>query len=211
MNEHLKKYKDCHKGETAIFYGNGPTLNDYAGGIDGVTFGTNAIIDKQGVELDYYFVGDPGSKNGYLDKLDKYLAFKPKIKKFHRGESNKITCFIPRKEGNQGEGDEWYKIKEKRKFGFSADCSNFVGAGVSISFEVMQFILYMGFEKVVLIGHDANYKDGSFNSKDTRLQHGSAMLVQSWRDMHEFLRDKPIVVYVINPVSLKIFPEWSEK
>ena len=59
-NKQLEKFKDIHKGKSAIMFATGPTISDYEpfeGSEECIKFGLNRIYKYKNLleDLDYYF------------------------------------------------------------------------------------------------------------------------------------------------------------
>jgi hypothetical protein len=202
MNECFSEFKDKHKGQSAICFGTGQTLNKYEDKYNVVKCGSNEIIYKD-YKMDYYFLGDPGSvKRGYLSDPESYDEYKPNIAKFYRKDGTKGYRGIKSKCENAIR----YEIDGQRNGGkFNKDISEGMYAFATISLECMQFLLYTGIKRIYLVGHDCNYNTGSFKSPDFRMK--NQHILSAWQKLNGFLElEYPDVeVYSINPVSLKVF------
>jgi len=205
INEIFKKYKNKHIGETCIFYGTGPSINNFINNFDAIRVGTNEIIYKP-YFMHYYFIGDPGNKGrGYLSDPEAYDNYNPLIAKFTRKKHYKVAGFS---KGN-------YEITDRLYYDgiYYTDISQGMGCLASISMEAMQFILYAGFKRIYLVGHDCTYDHGSFWDKEQSKKIDAGQMIKAWRYMKKFIDDNypGVSVYSINPVNLDIFPEWKQQ
>jgi len=62
----------------------------------------------------------------------------------------------------------------------------------SVSFDILQLMVWMGFEKIILIGHDSSYTKGTFRQshlkKSKSFQPGPAVkLLDHWKGFHDYL------------------------
>jgi hypothetical protein len=207
-NDCFKKFKDIHKGKSAILFGTGPTLDEYKNGDRFIKIGTNEIIYKPFM-MDYYFIGDVGSeKRGYKSDPDIYNNYRPVIEKFYRKGWSKVKG-MP-----DGLDAVYYDCTSRINQGghFYKDIVKGMGVYASISMEALQFILYTGISKLYLIGHDCNYSNGSFHSEECKGQ-DSKQMINVWKKAKSFMdKEYPEVqVRIVNPVSLTIFEECKQE
>lgn len=210
LNDCFKKYKNKHKGESCIFFGTGPSVSLYKSNNNLIKIGVNEIIYNKEIELDYYFIGDPGTiEKGFNSDKETYINYNPKKAKFYREKINKKNmCVMPAEIG----GIPYEGFFERGGIDFSKDITDKLIARTSISFEVMQFLLYAGFKKIYLVGHDCDYKDGTFHSEKTKKDESpKTLLFSRWNELKKFIKKNypKTSVHIVNPISLNIFPEIS--
>ena len=62
----------------------------------------------------------------------------------------------------------------------------------SVSFDILQLMVWMGFEKIILIGHDSSYTKGTFRQSHLEKSKGfkagpSVKLLDHWKGFHDYL------------------------
>jgi len=204
FNSHLKEFKNKHIDCSAIIFATGPTINSYIpfeGSEDCIKVGLNRIYDYPEIlnKLDYYYYGshyytDPQHRNRIDDVCsnNSCVSFASAYEEgLSHGEINR---------GNVSPEDA-IKIGsipfENNLTSFTNDVSNYATLGHSIVFPPLQHILYMGVNKIYLVGCDGGFTQG-LNSGDSHLLHW-------WTEFKKFKEEYyPDVEFVsINPVSLK--------
>jgi len=203
-------YKDKHLGESAIFYGSGPTIMDFSTSADILKVGLNEQIYLD-LDLDYWFMGDtfPRNPNKFINCFDDYNEYKPKKAKFVRyqlwGERGRMplgmkhatyyTCTLG------GSPDKCL---------FSKDISKGSLVGVaSISFETLQFMLFAGIQKIYLVGHDCDYTSGTFRTEFPGQHSEGNHMLSYWKKVKIWINKNypDVEIYSVSPVALQIFPE----
>lgn len=228
----FEHFKDCHKGETAIFFGSGPTLKKFKNreDVSHVRVGVNETIYLDFL-LDYLIVGDAADPKFY-DRLDDFHKYKPNKLKL-MGRDPRKTLDVIRAVGGV-DGSLYYDTNlitraNRTEPNFAHDLANDkVARWGSISFDVIQILAWLGFKNIVLVGHDCDYTDGTFytsrkkaqnlskSGKEIPLPSGPAVgqkLVDHWGQIQKFLDDKypELTVYSYNPRALTCFPKISEE
>jgi hypothetical protein len=198
MNSCFEPYRNRYTGQTALFFGTGPSLLEWDERRTGIEFGCNEVIHRRIV--DFYFIGDPGDRErGYLSNPEAYQNYTPRIDKFFRGNSN---AHMP-----QGvKSAHYYTVTDRANrhpFQYFADITKKMGYGITISLDVMQFIVFCGFAECVLIGHDCDYSNGTFNSPKARAQGG--MIKRQWDRFEKWRVENkiPLRVLSFHPIGLK--------
>jgi|TARA_R110000787_G_scaffold127453_1_gene238889 hypothetical protein len=219
-------YKDIHKGQSAIFFGSGPTLLDFDTDRipdDMLRFGLNDQIFLD-LNLDYWFMGDsmPQVPSKFYDRAQEYNDYRPKKQKFVRICTWDLDMFIDLEaHGRVARNGQLPPIDGAKYYvadsGGNPNICLFneelsigrLKAVSSISFEVLQFILYTGVKKIYLVGHDCDYSEGTFAKimigKSQRADHYILRywkVVKRWLDEHH----PDVEIYTINPVALDAFP-----
>lgn len=198
LNECFLKYKNKHKGERGLLFGSGKSIENYKP-IDGVKVGTGKMIYSN-IPMDYLFVGDPAKGQPKTFSADKESYRNYKCKKFYRGKSNFYICNMP-----ENEDATYYKVSQRlnRPEGkLYKDITKDMGAGVSIIFEALQFILYTGISELYIIGCDCQIDKETYNVSNDILK----MLLRMWDKAKVFIENEyDIPVKVINQKGLKIF------
>ena len=218
-------YKDCHKGETAIFFGSGPTLKMFKNraDIDHTRVGVNETIYVDFL-LDYLVVGDAADPK-FFDRLNDFHKYKPKQLKL-MGRDPRKSLDVVRAVGGIN-GSLYYDCRLRGEL--AHDLTNDkVSRWGSISFDVIQIFAWMGFKNIVLVGHDCDYTDGTFYTDwekaktltkvgaEVPLPSGPTVgnkLVDHWGKVQSFLEQyyPDLSVYSHNPKALRCFPEINEK
>jgi GT2 family glycosyltransferase len=156
----LRRFKDCHAGETVVIIGNGPSLNDTDLSLlsDVQTIGVNGIFyadDRLPNPLTYYVVEDNMVVRDNLDAIRSYKAghrFFPSIYRDLIGDSDDTTYFRMNR-GFYAEESPYFCMPR-----FSVDPVQRVYAGQSVTIMNLQLAYFMGFSEVVLIGMDFSYQ-----------------------------------------------------
>lgn len=159
----IKKYKDKHKGQRCFIIGNGPSLNveDLDKLKDEITFASNRIyllFDKTKWRPNYYSMVDMKMLNNYKEdvaKLELENIFIPLRAKEH---FNKYTHNIQYMNFR-------VEIAKPSNLKFSSDISNIVYNGYTVTYALIQFAIYMGFNEINLLGVDHNYSQYRVNGK----------------------------------------------
>jgi hypothetical protein len=147
-------FKNKHKKQKCFIIGNGPSLllSDLVKLKNSITFASNSIfslIDGSDYTPTYYFCQDSVVLKNNLIKIR---------------QLNKSTKFIQPyyRELDYGTNVTFYKVYNKLyKNGtppkFSNNMKKKIYEGFSVTFTMLQFAIYMGFEEIYLIGVDFNY------------------------------------------------------
>lgn len=157
---YLKKYQGIHKGQDCFILGNGPSLRredlDKLHEIGAISMASNGIyrvFNDTRWRPDYYVIGDAMVYEKNKDMLPK-----------------EITFFMRDFYGNARENNDiiWYNsIGEKYYPGyptFSEDLMNGVYGGRTVTYDMLQIAVYMGFQNIYLIGVDFSWGE---NGKST--------------------------------------------
>lgn len=158
------KLKDSHKGERCFVIGNGPSLRaeDLELLKGEVTFASNRIFRlflQTSWRPTYYFCADNFAyrmDHEDISKIDAELKFIPVEIAFGAGEIyNDITYY--RRVLNYA-GIRGGKVVKNADFLFSEDAGELVYGGRTVTYDILQFAVYMGFSEIYLLGIDHNYK-----------------------------------------------------
>tara|TARA_B100000131_G_scaffold296694_1_gene314794 strand:+ start:644 stop:1393 length:750 start_codon:yes stop_codon:yes gene_type:complete len=220
-------YKDIHSGMSCIFYGSGPTILDFKKEKvpdDFLQFGTNDQIFL-GLDLDYWFMGDSMCQipKKFYDRFEQYNEYQPKKQKFVRycnwKDDRKIT--VPGWGSVPRSGQLPLNMKNSKYYvsdsGGNPDTCLFekeistqnMNSVASISFEVLQFILYTGVKEIFLVGHDCDYSRGTFAKiMIGREQQAGYYISRYWRIVSAWItKNYPDVkIHSVQPVALDCFP-----
>jgi hypothetical protein len=218
----FSEYKNKHSNDYAFIFGSGPSLKDY---LDSdfktseadkniIKIGCNSAL-KNNLDIDYYFVGDPHF-TGFLANPRAHLSPLVKKQKFCR------LVIVPHL-GDLVDDFKSYPTSRYKEKNFSyiptdieKEKINQVG---TISMDMMQFAFHAGFKKIFLIGHDCNYMQKG-KSSHFGFTHLSTLgqndepahrVIRSWTWIKNYMEKSfpDVQVYVVNPVSLKLFPGIS--
>lgn len=149
----LRRFKNCHKGETCVVIGNGPSLRAedltklHQLGIP--TFACNRIhliFPQTPWRPDYYFMSDEKLVEQYSDDVEDVPPERRFFPKYFREKISKGNFY--------NRLDSLYEIEGK----FSLDAGKGVYTGCTITAEMIQFAYFMGFQYIYLIGVDFSYQ-----------------------------------------------------
>lgn len=204
FNSSLSKFKNIHKGQSAIIFATGPTIKQYTpfnNSKNCIKIGLNRIYDYPEIlkSLDYYYYGS----HYYLDNIHKQKI--DKICSAYNFISLASAFENGRSHGDIGRGNitperalELNSIPfENNLTHFTNDVSTFSTLGHSIVFPPLQHILYMGICKIYLVGCDGGFTNG--------VDSGSQELLFWWKEFVNFKNKyyPQVQIISINPVSLK--------
>lgn len=230
VNKCFESFKDKHKNKSAAVIGCGPTLKKYKGDKNLIHVGCNEALYRN-LNLDYFFVGDAQAapeyshrKNTFFHDPKSYNEFKPNIAKFVRNHPNNY-CNIFLCNGNKSVDHAIHydvcpknmnnsQFINQRQQKFQTDIvRNYMYSRMTISWEMMQFTLWTGVNKIYLIGHDCSYEKGSVENPHIRLYGGKPRvgLIDKWEDLKKWSKFNypEVEIKIINPVAMKHFEEAS--
>lgn len=228
----FSEYKDVHKGKSCVFYGCGPTIKDFNKHNvpdDFIKIGVNESLLLD-LNLDYWFMGDsnPQDRTKFWDKLDLYKTRKTTISKFVRickwAEGHTIYLDgvgnVPRN-GQLPLGMSDCLYYEAVLGGNTNECmfKKDISEGplvdvASISFEVLQFILFTGITKIYLVGHDCDYSKGTFTGCMVGQRHNAGMhILNYWKVIKGWVKKNypEVQIFSINPVALTHYNEVKQE
>jgi len=150
--EGLKRFKNIHQGERCFIIGNGPSLLvedlELLKRNKEITFGVNRIykiFDKTEWRPDYYVIVDSFLQDKISNEIEKYDFSAVFVGKNYTNDINNLNdryfCFS-RMANNLDEDN------------FSENIENFIYAGGTVIYEVMQIAAYMGFKEIIVLGVD---------------------------------------------------------
>ena len=227
VNSCFKPFKDIHKGMSAAVMGCGPTLNLYDGSKNLIHVGCNELLYSQELSLDYHFVGDsqsdwPDRKKTFAKDPKAYNDYSPNISKFVRDHPQDECSIIQANKGRLVSGALHYDVatpgmtykgfKKHRQKEFQKDIlSNYMYSRISITWEMMQFILWTGVSRIYLMGHDCSYREGTVHNPTVRAYGGMPRsgLIEKWKEIKVWIeKEYPNVdVACINPDEMRCFKE----
>lgn len=212
----FKSYQNKHLGETCVILGTGPTLNEYFPIKNAIHIGVNSGIFYKKIILDYYFMMDFGGKNGFNNIKETIYNTPVNIQKFiatfHINKNSEFT--IPDKYiKNHVKQFEIIKHTEDI-YPPPKDISNYcLGMPQTIIFSALQFALFSGFKKILLVGCDLGEKPehGNYLFKDHHHNYNS--FKNQWIIIKKWVQQEypNVNIYNIEPVGLKdIFPLYKK-
>ena len=82
---------------------------------------------------------------------------------------------------------------------------------LSISWEMMQFILWTGVNRIYLMGHDCSYSKGTVHNPDARAYGGMPRsgLIEKWKEIKVWIETEypDVAVACIHPNEMRCFKE----
>ncbi len=146
----VRAYQDIHKGKRCFIIGNGPSLGemDLSGLVDEFTFGLNRI---------YLLFPQLGFTTTYLVSIND-LVLEQCAGEMRLLNLPKFLTWRSR---------QWFRGDPRANFldtdftgpeNFCGDASGRLFEGFTVTFVALQLAFYMGFEQVILIGVDHNFK-----------------------------------------------------
>ncbi len=153
----LQKWKDIHKDKDCFIIGNGPSLKIedlekiHRSGIS--SFGMNLIYKiykKTSWRPTYYVFSEYNIMRQYYDEIKMLKRDNLFIKNFYYMDD---TPQMEEVNYYPGYGERCYLEQQC----FSNDISKVVYAGYSVMFDAVQIAMYMGYQKIYLLGADFSY------------------------------------------------------
>lgn len=158
------KLKNKHAGERCFIVGNGPSLQieDLERLKNEVTFGFNRInllFDKTTWRPDYYVCIDYYMHElAMQDNGDEILyKFTPLDKTFASGHVSDEGVYYYNRVTNYTVADSEGEIHIRTEYPFSEDIVEVVYGGHTVTYDALQFAVYMGFSEIYLIGMDHSF------------------------------------------------------
>lgn len=152
-NRRLEIFKDCNKGKRCFIVGLGPSLKEsdlnvlHDNGEISISMNSiDKIFDKTKWRPDYYEAYDFRVENQVdIDSLDvKYKIIGDTLKTFSQN-AHDDSVFI---------NHVLYDFSEKFEPSFSENFAQYCSAGATITYECIQFAVYMGIKEIYLLGVD---------------------------------------------------------
>lgn len=158
-HERLAKLYNRYKGERCFIVGNGPSLNKHDLTLlkDEYSFAVNSIYyktEEMGFRPTFFVVEDTSVMTENLEKIKAYTApfkFFPSSYRTMHGEGENVHFFRMNR-GFYEKSSPNYCVPR-----FSADASNVLYCGQSVTYINLQLAFFMGFTEVFLIGMDFDY------------------------------------------------------
>lgn len=173
----LEKFHNLHKGKRAFLTACGPSLNNIDINLlrDELVFGVSLAYKKDGLKIDYHFIGDMNIAHQFKDEISLkagktlFVSYGIYISKILNHPD--IYYF-------RGHGDKkFYKDVRQRIYG-----------GGTSTFLAMQFAYYMGINKLYVVGLD-HYKDMPESITVSRRVHGMPLVRNVEKDKAHFSDD----------------------
>lgn len=157
IDNHFSLYKDKYLNQTCVLIGNGPSLDiqDLELVSKYPTFASNKIyklFDKTDWRPTFYMVSDSGFvRKDYknickVDCKSKFVGFEYRYKIIKKYLKTDVNLYLKETKVDRDKLPLVSKNEEKSLI-----------AGHTITFEMYQLAKFMGFSKILLIGHDCNY------------------------------------------------------
>tara|TARA_B110000285_G_C14998219_1_gene549979 strand:+ start:127 stop:939 length:813 start_codon:yes stop_codon:yes gene_type:complete len=159
----ISKYKDIHKGERCFLIANGPSIAKMDLSIlkNEFTFGMNRIYmiyDKLQFVPTYHFVTNELVLQQFADDLKEVESIK-----FYNWTERRL--FKAKKSLN------FMRLKYSLTDLFSKNPEEGIYSGGTVTYATLQFIYYMGFSEVYILGLDHSFKEkGQPNKTEVRHQ-----------------------------------------
>lgn len=171
-NKHLKYLDNIHQGERVVLFMPGHSLNDFQfiSDFDGCYLvGMNTTIFSKilkDITLNYFFIQDPGRSWGKFEYnnsqtvYDNYKCINDKFYSCHYPSFNFYGSGALPFNAYSGKiySDAWSSyedFEDMENNPFVKDVSEaFPYTNAGVAFTVMQFLLYMGFDTIYLVGSD---------------------------------------------------------
>ena len=226
------EYHNRHHGAKAILFGSGPSILKFDGTEiprDVLRFGVNDQMFLD-LDLDYWFMGDamPQVPSKFYERYDEYNDYVPKKQKFVRycNWKDDREIIVPDWGAVPRNGQLPLDMKNCKYYIcdsggnpngclFKKDISiGNMTAVASISFEILQFMLYCGVKEIFLVGHDCDYSNGTFAKiMIGKQQNADYYILRYWGLVKHWIEENypEVRVYSVNPVALHIFPTIQQK
>ena len=206
----FSEYKGCHKGESIVICGAGPSLAKYKPIENAIHIATNRALLYDKVHFDYFFSDDWRGIDFMQNEIIEYKC--TKFIGYHNAESEAIIPedFIYNC-GAKKYYTDWF-ITSGYKGEFVADVDKMaISNAVSIVMQAMQVALFMLPSEIYIVGCDSNMghfagKEDSLKDKELQRKFFYAPeTINRWNEMKKFaeMRYPSIKIYSVNPVRLK--------
>ena len=227
VNYCFEPFKDIHQGQTAIVMGCGPSLKLYDGTKKVIHVGCNELLYSSNLNIDYYFVGDAqtawvGKTKTFCTDQKAYNAYKPSIAKFVRDHPQPECSILQSNKGHPVDhalhydvcpkGMSFKDFKRERQKDFQKDIvNNYMYSRLSITWEMLQFILWTGVSRIYLMGQDCSYASGTIHNPDHHAYGGVPRvgLINRWADFKVWAaKNYPDTkIMCVNPVAMNHYEE----
>ena len=215
--KYLRKYKGLHKNSTgvALCYGKSLDLYKHKSKDEAqrtVIVAGNNLVFRSGVPIDYLFLGvaGRGRRSGYdtsyfpnKKEIDAFSSCRKKFFVTYRNEKRNLSILPPKRDTLA----ERYEVNKESDFTSQLDTLPFGMRGSTTQMHVvMQFLLFTGMYKIILVGCDSS--NTGYAKKIKFKKHGIQKFVRAgtgWEIMAKFINTEypQTTVTVHNPVGLK--------
>jgi len=206
------RYKDIHKGKSAVLLATGPTLLDYIHIDNVINIGVNSVFKQEGIKLDYWFSIDASVniENIELLKNENFIKF------FGQGSApladhlynsrvqNKIWHFPDSIIECVPNSHLYYFDHPSNEINRDIETQALPDLGSSV-FSAAYFALYAGIKKLYLVGCDCS-DTGHFDNH-AQFNFNKNLLLKGW-DIFKYYTETfypDVEIISINPVGLKGF------
>jgi len=213
----MRKYKGLHENSTGIALCYGKSLDLYKHKTEDeehrkIIVAGNNLVFRSGVPIDYLFLGvaGRGRRSGYdtsyfpnKKEIDAFHSCKKKFFVTYRHEKRNLSIF-PRKQDTLAER---YEVDKESAFTSQLDMLPFGMRGSTTQMHVvMQFLLFTGLRKIILVGCDSS--NTGYAKKIKFKKHGVQKFIKAgmgWEVMAKFINvEYPQTrITVHNPIGLK--------
>lgn len=204
--EKLREFKGIHNGERCFVIGNGPSLKPEDLDLikDEYTFSCNKIykiLDKTKWRPYYYVVDDYGFVSTDYENIINTVNAKAKF----------IGIEFEKKLAEPFVGTDIILMKERtilhnNRPEWHLDIDQYICAGHTVTFPMIQLAIYMGFKEIYLLGNDCSYlatfengdkgKNHFYESADDRTsQQDAANLFYAFESIKECARENNVCIY----------------
>lgn len=196
------EFRECHKNQSVVVVGSGPTLNYYSQLEHMPHIGVNSTFLHPKIKLDYFFARDYASRSSLYDDLKNYNFVKFLGIVEWTSEAQEIYQ-VPESVIMESQARRF--ITQPRKEYIHCDIEHYPVMGLgSIIFGAFHFALFTMPKQIFLVGCDCaptGHYDGSGGVDDASVNE----FVNSWKWVKMFIKRyyPSIEVISINPVGLK--------
>lgn len=214
----ISSFKNAHKGRSAVLFLTGPTLDEYVEPEpDLVKVGVNTAIFHYDLDLDYYFIQDPGQKsheNSYINRQSEYDSYQPNIQKFYGTTLSPLLRDNAKAAGAMPYQFTYGPIISRNKskiedpsvlpeFSSNLKATNVAAAG-SIAFPALQFLLWTGVSRIYIVGADIT-DSKRFNEDAPSQDYLAQNHLGRWKEFESWVADAypHVKIIPLNPVGLR--------
>lgn len=207
----FSEFKGCHRGKTVAVIATGPSLNNYTPVRNVPCIGVNSSFLKEGIHLDYYFLGH------YIPEWIEQMKDCTFVKFFERNEwicQNNPRHFFPEYVVEEHRARRYFACEPICEF--YTDITSYPLMGMhTIALHALQFAVFTRPKRILLVGCECSY-DGQYKHFSDTLQpapNGDAVFVErtvlTWVKGYKMMRDiierfyPDTEIISINPVGLK--------
>lgn len=222
-------YKDVHQGMSAILFGSGPSLLKFDTKqvpSDVLKFGINDQIFLN-LGLDYWFMGDSHRQDPdyFFTKFNQYNDYAPNRQKFVRICGWDQDQYILLNGTPVNRNGQLPLGMKNTKYYFAVSSGNpdnclfneDLGVGnicavASITFEILQFLLYTGVTSLFLIGHDCDYTTGDYSGSEIGKNLNAGYWISKyWKVCQPWIEKKypNLNIYWVDPVGVDLYESMT--